>query len=1543
MSQSTTIQPHRSGILSVLLCLLRTVSGGKLLVAWLLSAWVLLGTSNASAADKYLLLNYSPDGFCTPDSSATIMNYVASTFGAANQASVLKVGVSCIYMPGMDTKTAASELALLRSDLERAELLGVPILVQVDTETWLPPSLLNWYDDTLPGYDPAKKADVEWYDWDDSTAVKLSWRNWGFPFRIGPTPNFLSPNFQAYEKGIYDLFLPVVLEWYNELPPGKKWLLAGWKCGWESAINSNYRFFPDGNSYYYTPNENPVWNDNYQPLGYNAAQTAGIKTSGTLTSADNAKIVGKHLTYLAKLAYDAGIPREKISVHGTFYGTAQENVDALVNLYGDPAVSFYGNCNSPLKGNTALMQAVQTAKASYGATGYGYGEFNLGTQDYNSWFTWFKNALHDDLDCTYQSIYNYDTMYGHTQPAVEQAMLDAMALYPTPPPPTDGVWSLNGEGLWSANVNWTDGNVANDTGFSANFSAIDITADRTVHLDSARIIGNLVFGDANNSSAAGWTLDNNGNVANVLTLAGTTPTITVNPMGAGKTTTIFAQLAGTNGLTKAGDGTLVLSGGNTYTGTTHVNAGTLILAGSGSINEASPLHVDAGATLALGQAVTRNTLTLDGGTLTVCAPDNTGTGGIISYSGGRVIHAFTTTGTSSLMVPMAVTAEVLVVAGGGGGGYNCGGGGGAGGLIYYGAETPANGHAEGTSYAITAGSHAVTVGAGGLAGSSTIEHGESGGDSWLDALQAIGGGGAAGRDYAAGNLTGGTTGGSGGGGSGCSGNIVVSYPGSGTSGQGYAGGAGTSDYGVNSAGGGGGGAGATGGAGTESGPGGNGGNGLQYSLSGLPAWYAGGGAGLGYQQEGALGGLGGGGNQSQAATPNTGGGGGGGSAGAGGSGSVIVSYPRASLAPVTTLSGPITLAATSTLDAVGTGGHITVNSSMTGAGGITIASSTDAGGSVTIAAVQNYDGPTVIASGTLKLDGSLLALPGNAALDLDASAGVTTNSSGQVTSWTDQSGAGNDATGISGAYPTLVSSGINGNPAVYFNGNSRMTNPLSVSIGSAETIIAVIISNSSSQIGTLIGPASGDGIQFRLVYNQLNLLRENTQGLGASSGTLATGTAAIVAATTTSGSQAFYINGVAAGTSSTAYTIVMPNETSALGYNWSGPGELLDGYIAELLVYPRVLSAAELAQATACLNAKWLGVAPSNILPPTTALSVTGGTLDLGGLSQQVASLDGGGNIINSNPDNASVLTLNHASGSTTFTGVLGGGSGALGLVKTGDGTQVLAGSNTYTGTTTVDAGTLVLATAGGLRFVVTNATSNRLTGSGAVTLDGTFSIDTSAVTSATGTWSLVDVTNLTESFGATFGVAGFTRSADGFTWTKTASGKAWTFNKTTGELTLAASPYTPYQSWAMAKGLTEANNATGMDPDGDGTTNLTEYACNGDPLNGTDNGKVHLLTADNDSSKKLILTIAVCKDTPAFAGDPSPTTAVWDGIIYTIEGSNDLSNVPVKVNVLAVPVVPATDHDPGSGYEYRSFSLNGSIGLPTKGFLRAKVTQQPD
>ncbi len=109
--------------------------------------------------------------------------------------------------------------------------------------------------------------------------------------------------------------------------------------------------------------------------------------------------------------------------------------------------------------------------------------------------------------------------------------------------------------------------------------------------------------------------------------------------------------------------------------------------------------------------------------------------------------------------------------------------------------------------------------------------------------------------------------------------------------------------------------------------------------------------------------------------------------------------------------------------------------------------------------------------------------------------------------------------------------------------------------------------------------------------------------------------------------------------------------------------------------------------------------ANTNILPITTSVSLSaGGTLDLGGNNQQVASLaddtaGSGGMVVNSNTSFLSTLTLSAAGGTSTFSGQIAGGSGlgTINLVMTGSGTQVLAGSNTYTGATTINGGNLAV------------------------------------------------------------------------------------------------------------------------------------------------------------------------------------------------------------------------------------------------------------
>ena len=133
-------------------------------------------------------------------------------------------------------------------------------------------------------------------------------------------------------------------------------------------------------------------------------------------------------------------------------------------------------------------------------------------------------------------------------------------------------------------------------------------------------------------------------------------------------------------------------------------------------------------------------------------------------------------------------------------------------------------------------------------------------------------------------------------------------------------------------------------------------------------------------------------------------------------------------------------------------------------------------------------------------------------------------------------------------------------------------------------------------------------------------------------------------------------------------------------------------------------------------------VAANNLLPAATALSIaSGSTFDLNGASQQVITLGdytagvSYGTVQNSNTGAVSTLTLAPISGSTTFTGVIAGGGvlGTVNLTMSGTGTQVLAGANTYTGTTTLSSGELELSGAGS----TLGATSTTLTVNGG-TLD---------------------------------------------------------------------------------------------------------------------------------------------------------------------------------------------------------------------------------
>lgn len=193
----------------------------------------------------------------------------------------------------------------------------------------------------------------------------------------------------------------------------------------------------------------------------------------------------------------------------------------------------------------------------------------------------------------------------------------------------------------------------------------------------------------------------------------------------------------------------------------------------------------------------------------------------------------------------------------------------------------------------------------------------------------------------------------------------------------------------------------------------------------------------------------------------------------------------------------------------------------------------------------------------------------------------------------------------------------------------------------------------------------------------------------------------------------------------------------------------------------------------------------------TTALNAKGGTLKLNGKNQEVAGLYGAagydpGKITTTT---AATLTINNAA-DYDFAGSIGGATPTpVSVTKKGIGVQALSGTNTYTGATTVEAGTLALAETGELRFVIQNGNvANRVIGDGAVDLNGLLRLDVSALTDteSEGTWNLVNAATLTASFGSSFGVAfeggpTFINGGDGV-YTSTGG---WEFTTANGTLTL--------------------------------------------------------------------------------------------------------------------------------------------------------------
>lgn len=329
-------------------------------------------------------------------------------------------------------------------------------------------------------------------------------------------------------------------------------------------------------------------------------------------------------------------------------------------------------------------------------------------------------------------------------------------------------------------------------------------------------------------------------------------------------------------------------------------------------------------------------------------------------------------------------------------------------------------------------------------------------------------------------------------------------------------------------------------------------------------------------------------------------------------------------------------------------------------------------------------------------------------------------------------------------------------------------------------------------------------------------------------------------------------------------------------------------------------------------NGPTLKLGINDALPPSRNLTLgtTGnsngadrGTLDLAGYNQTVNALVGSvgtgstpsgastRRITNSAAGTLSTLTIGNGNASSTFNGLIENGTGQVALVKNGTGTITLASANTYTGSTTVNAGTLALNTAS----LATSSTLNLSTGAVLnLNFTGTNNIATftiNGLVQAPGTW------------------GGLTSAAAHKTALIAGSG---VLNFT--------GPQPPYDAWALAAGLDNSSPAKDATPTADpchiGVPNLVAYAMN---MNPGISGAVLQAVANSGGVLALVYT----------------TNKAATDVTYVVEWSDTLATNSWSTNGVSAPVVLS---DNGVTQQIKVVVPSGAGVM--KRFLRLKVTK---
>lgn len=338
-----------------------------------------------------------------------------------------KLGVS-VQINAFDTYTTETH-EFLQNLFNLSITNDLPIGFAIDSfEFWdTRPDLWNWYNSSLPGYDPTNIQNVESTDWvlTNDTAVGISWRDWGSQFRVSPHPNLASPAVLAAYTNAVRPYIMETAQFYNSLPESKQYLLAYVKVSWEISIGTNFYFYPNGNQYInQDPHNDPSTGiiDSVQ-VGYNSVCTLGVQCNGNITVNALDTVVRNYLSTMGNVFLQENLPRNKLFTHGgASFGKSLSNhsilnsEQAAVIPQANPGWSFYSYAYNASAAPGIDVALDSLNNSPWGATEWYYMGGNTGNTE-QQWITAFTNTL-NYRNARLVDVFNWESMRTDTNGAV---------------------------------------------------------------------------------------------------------------------------------------------------------------------------------------------------------------------------------------------------------------------------------------------------------------------------------------------------------------------------------------------------------------------------------------------------------------------------------------------------------------------------------------------------------------------------------------------------------------------------------------------------------------------------------------------------------------------------------------------------------------------------------------------------------------------------------------------------------------------------------------------------------------------------------------------------------------------------------------------------------------------------------------------------------------------------------------------------------------------------------------------------------------------